>query len=143
MRIKLLSDKATMPTRGSAAAAGLDLYAATDCTTLIEPHSSMMFFTDIAVEIPEGYFGGVYARSGLATKKGLRPANCTGIIDADYRGNIGVCLYNDSDEIRVVEPKERIAQLIIQPYLPVELEQMEDLSDTKRGKGGFGSTGTK
>lgn len=144
IRVKLLSDKATMPTRGSAAAAGLDLYSTNDHIALIEPHSSMMFFTDIAVEIPEGYFGGIYARSGLATKKGLRPANCTGVIDEDYRGNIGVCLYNDSDEIRAIEPKERIAQLIIQPYLPVELEQLEEeLSETKRGNGGFGSTGTK
>jgi dUTP pyrophosphatase len=93
------------------------------------------------MEIPEGYFGGIAARSGLATKEGLRPANCYGIVDSDYRGEIIVALYNDSETARVVTQQERIGQIIIQPYLNVEFDEADELSDTERGTGGFGSTG--
>ena len=102
-----------------------------------------MIGTGLAAEIPEGYFGGVFARSGLASKQGLRPANCVGVIDADYRGQISVALSNDSEVERTIEPQERIAQLVILPFLPVEFIDSEELSDTVRGAGGFGSTGTK
>ena len=108
---------------------------------VILPHTTLKINTNIAVEIPDGYFGGIYARSGIATKRGLRPANCVGVIDSDYRGNIVVALHNDSDESQIVEPDERIAQLIVQPYLNVELKEVDSLSNTERGHGGFGSTG--
>ena len=110
---------------------------------VIPPHQSVMIGTGLAAEIPEGYFGGVFARSGLASKQGLRPANCVGVIDADYRGQISVALSNDSEVERTIEPQERIAQLVILPFLPVEFIDSEELSDTVRGAGGFGSTGTK
>lgn len=97
--------------------------------------------TGIAVEIPKGYFGAVFARSGLATKQGLRPANCVGVIDADYRGDVMVALYNDSTEPREVQVGDRIAQLVIIPYISPDLEVVSELSDTNRGDGGFGSTG--
>jgi dUTP pyrophosphatase len=98
--------------------------------------------TGIAVEIPEGYFGAIFARSGLATKRGLRPANCVGVVDADYRGELIVALHNDTDQLQFVEPGERIAQLVIMPYLSVEFEESDGLNETQRGSNGFGSTGT-
>ena len=143
MKIKVLDSNATVPTRGSEHAAGLDLYSINGAPVTIDPHSKALFSTGIALEIPDGYFGGIYARSGIATKRDLRPSNCTGVIDEDYRGAIMVSLHNDSDEPRVVEPKERIAQLIIQKYEMPEIEVVDELSDTTRGEGGFGSTGTK
>ena len=97
--------------------------------------------TGVAMEIPEGFFGGIAARSGLASKEGLRPANCYGIVDSDYRGPIIVALHNDSEVERVVTPQERIGQIIIQPYLNVTFCEVEDLSETDRGSNGFGSTG--
>lgn len=136
-----LAETATTPSRGSLEAAGYDLYASLDEDVVINPHSTIKINTNIAVEIPDGYFGGIYARSGIATKMGLRPANCVGIIDSDYRGNIVVALHNDSDEYRIVSPNERIAQLIIQPYLNIEFKEVDNLSNTKRGNCGFGSTG--
>jgi dUTP pyrophosphatase len=93
------------------------------------------------MEIPEGYWGGIYARSGLATKMGLRPANCTGIIDSDYRGEVIVALHNDTDEAQVINSGERIAQFVLMPQLLVNFEETDNLTDTKRGEGGFGSTG--
>jgi len=142
INIKLLNEFAKVPTRGSAAAAGYDLYVASEKDIDIAPHSTVKVNTGIAVEIPEGYFGGIYARSGLATKQGLRPANCTGVIDSDYRGPLIVALHNDTSEMQTVESGDRIAQLIIQPYLNVDFNVVNELTDTDRGEGGFGSTGT-
>ena len=102
----------------------------------------MKIGTGIAVEIPEGYFGAVFARSGLATKRGLRPANAVGVVDSDYRGELIVALHNDTDYAQEVADGERIAQLVIIPYLPVSFVEVDDLSSTDRGEGGFGSTGT-
>lgn len=141
VKIKKLSDSATMPTRGSLAAAGYDLYAAVTEETKIAPHSTMKIGTGLAMEIPDGYFGGIYARSGIATKEGLRPANCVGVVDSDYRGEIIVAVHNDSEVERVISPAERIAQVIIQSYLSVEFEEAEELTESERGAGGFGSTG--
>ena len=141
VKIKKLSETATMPTRGSLAAAGYDLYADVENDTTIEPHTTRKIGTGLSMEIPDGYFGGIYARSGIATKEGLRPANCVGVVDTDYRGEIIVAIHNDSDVIRTVTPAERIAQIIIQPYLDVEYEEADELSESERGAGGFGSTG--
>ena len=139
MKIKLLSDKAKVPTRGSEKAAGWDLYAATDA--IIPPHSTIKVSTDIAIELPAGYFGAVFARSGLATKQGLRPANCVGVIDSDYRGPVIVALHNDSDQIREIFSGDRIAQLVFIPYSSWDWEVVDELSDTDRGDGGFGHSG--
>lgn len=141
VNFKTLSKLATVPTRGSDSAAGYDLYAAIEDTIWIEPHTTVKIPTDIAVELPSGTFGAVFARSGLATKQGLRPANAVGVIDPDYRGNCIVALHNDSNVRRLVEPGDRIAQLVIIPFISVEFNQMKELSDTERGEGGFGSTG--
>ena len=141
MKIKLLYNLATVPTRGSEYAAGYDLYAAVPETTIIPANSVEKIPTDIAIEIPEGFAGLILARSGLATKEGLRPANCVGLIDSDYRGNVIVALYNDSAVNRTISPKERIAQLMIVPFEAVEFEVVDELSDTVRANGGFGSTG--
>ena len=140
MKIKLLNEKATIPTRGSEESAGLDLYA-TDELVMIEPYNTEKIHTGIAMEIPNGYFGGIYARSGLATKNGLRPSNCTGVIDSDYRGEVIVALYNDSPVRRMIKEGDKVAQLIIQPYEKVSLDVVDELEDTERGEGGFGSTG--
>ena len=139
--IKLLSDLAVVPTRGSKYAAGYDLYAATATPIDIAPHSTVKINTDIAVELPVGTFGAVFARSGLSSKKGLRPANCVGVIDADYRGNIIVALHNDTDEMMSIEPSERIAQFVVMNFNPVIFTPVDELNETERGDGGFGSTG--
>lgn len=142
VNIKKLNDTAILPSRGSDYAAGYDLYA--DCDDqVIAPHTTFLVPTSLAIDIPAGYFGGIYARSGLAAKQGLRPANCVGVIDADYRGEIMVALHNDTDEERTVTRGERVAQLVIQPFLEVEFEETDQLSDTTRGTGGFGSTGSR
>ena len=141
IKIKKLNKNATIPTRGSEYAAGYDLYSASNDVIDIAPHSTVKVGTGLAIEIPDGYFGAIFARSGLATKRGLRPANCVGICDEDYRGEYIVALHNDTDELMSIEPQERIAQLIVMPYLPVEFEEVDELSETKRGIGGFGSTG--
>jgi dUTP pyrophosphatase len=141
MKIKRLRDTAVVPTRESSSAAGYDLYADIAEPVMIQPHETAKIGTGIAMEIPEGYFGGVAARSGLSSKEGLRPANCYGIVDSDYRGEIIVALHNDSETARVVTPQERIGQIIIQPYMNVEFDEADELSDTARGSGGFGSTG--
>lgn len=140
--IQLLNDLAKVPTRGSEYAAGYDLYAATDYIIDIAPHSTVKIGTGIAIELPESTFGAIFARSGLATKKGLRPANCVGICDSDYRGEYIVPLHNDTNEIMTIEPGERIAQLIIMNFNPIEFNVVDKLSDTERGSDSFGSTGT-
>ena len=137
IKIKKITDNAKI-TRGSDQAAGYDLYAVTDAT--INPHECVLVGTGLIMQIPEGYFGGIYARSGLASKQGLRPANCVGIVDSDYRGEVMVALRNDTNEVRSVSSGERIAQIVIQPYLNVTFVEGE-LDDTERGAGGFGSTG--
>lgn len=141
VKIKKLNTNAKVPTRGSEEAAGYDLYS--NSNVEIRPEGTVKVNTGIAMEIPKGYFGAIYARSGLATKEGLRPANCVGVVDSDYRGEIIVALHNDSNIVRVVEKGERIAQIVIMPYLSVEFEEVDDLDETKRGNGGFGSTDKK
>ena len=139
MKIKLLSDKAMIPYRGSEEAAGYDLYS-TDSIN-INPGECKLISTGIAMQLPNGYFGAIFPRSGTAVKRGLRLANCVGVIDSDYRGEVKVPLYNDSQEIQTVEQGERIAQLIILPYATVSFEIVDELTDTIRGNGGFNSTG--
>ena len=143
MQIKKLSEKAVIPTRGSEEAAGYDLYACFEEGNGIQipPHETVKVNTGIAIALPKGTFGGIYARSGLATKEGLRPAHCCGIVDSDYRGPVIVALHNDSNEYRYVENEERIAQLIVQPYVSVDMEVVKELDETQRGAGGFGSSG--
>lgn len=135
-------DDAIVPTRGSEKAAGYDLYCYCDNGYVqILPHTTKMIHSGIAAAIPNGYFGGIYARSGLASKQGLRPANCVGVIDSDYRGEIMVALHNDTDVSQMVKKGDRIAQFIVQPYLDFEFEEVKDLDNTERGSGGFGSSG--
>lgn len=142
IKIKKLNENAIIPTYGSVEAAGCDLYALLDTDeVVIHPGETELVHTGISVEIQSGYYGGIYARSGLASKKGLRPANCTGVIDADYRGEIMVALHNDSSSIQTISNHERIAQLIIEPYRRADFLIVDDLADTERGEGGFGSTG--
>lgn len=140
---KRLNDLAIVPTKGSEYSAGYDLYAAIESDIEIAPHGTIMIGTGLAFEIPPYTFMGIFARSGLATKKGLRPANCVGVVDSDYRGEVKVALHNDSDEVMTVESGERIAQAIILPFYQIGLEEVDELSDTDRGEGGFGSTGNK
>ena len=143
INFKKLSVLATVPTRGSASAAGYDLYAASTYNIEIPRGETVKIGTGNEVEIPEGYFGAVFARSGLATKKGLRPANAVGVIDSDYRGELIVALHNDSNMTQYVDAGERIAQLVILPYLNVDFNEVDELNSTDRGEGGFGSTGSK
>lgn len=142
VKVKKLVNSAIIPTFGSVESAGGDLYNAGEDIT-VEPSQTVFVGTGLAVEIPIGYVGLVYARSGLATKSGLAPANKVGVIDSDYRGEIKVALFNHSKETRTVLKGERIAQMVITPYLKVEYEEVEELSSTQRGEGGFGSTGKK
>jgi dUTP pyrophosphatase len=141
VRVKKLRENAVLPSYGSDYAAGADLYACNAVT--VEPGATEFVQTGLALEVPAGYAGLVYARSGLACKKGLAPANKVGVIDADYRGEIMVALYNHSSQAVEIEPGERVAQLVITPYLTAVFEETEELSDTVRGEGGFGSTGRK
>lgn len=141
--IKLLDPRAKVPSYGSADAAGADLYAVTDGPVEIAPGRTVVIHTGIALAIPRGYVGLTHARSGLATKQGLAPANKVGVIDADYRGELMVALHNHSGETRVVNCGDRIAQLVITPYLTAEFAVCSELDDTARGAGGFGSTGTR
>lgn len=141
VRFKKLTDTAMTPTKGSACAAGFDLYADTDTDIVVEPGEVVPFYTGIAVEIPDGYFGAIYPRSGLATKYGLRLPNCVGVVDSDYRGNVGVPLRNDSDKPVKVIAHERIAQIVIQPCPEVQFYEDDELTMTERGEGGFGSSG--
>ncbi len=142
--VQKLRETAKLPTRGSEKAAGYDLYACMQQEHLdIEPHTTAMVGTGLAIAVPDGYFGAIFARSGLAAKQGLRPANCVGVADSDYRGEYMIALHNDSETARRVENGDRIAQLVIMPFLPVEFDETEMLDETQRGAGGFGSTGTK
>jgi dUTP pyrophosphatase len=143
IRIKKLDERAIIPTYGTEFSACADLYNLPENAVTIEPHKTVMLKTGLAVEIPEGYCGLVFARSGIASKRGLAPANKVGVIDSDYRGECMVALHNHSDEPKTVEGGERIAQLAIVPYLKAEYEVADELSDTVRGEGGFGSTGRK
>lgn len=143
VNVKKLNENAIVPTYGSEFAAGADLYACLEEAVTIAPGETFLVKTGIAMEVPVGYAGLIYARSGLASKKGLAPANKVGVIDADYRGEIMVALYNHGTKPAVVEPKERVAQLVITPFLTAEYIVVEQLEDTIRGVGGFGSTGTK
>jgi len=142
VKVKKLNVNAKLPTRGSLQAAGYDLYACLDSDTFtIKPHETVKIGTGLSIEVPEGYFGGIFARSGLASNKGLRPANCVGVADSDYRGEYIISLHNDSDMSQTITQNERIAQLVILPFLSVAFEEVSELSETKRGDGGFGSTG--
>lgn len=141
IKVKKLNEFAKLPTRGSEYAAGYDLYAATDQILDIAPHSTIKVGTGISFELPEGTFAAIYARSGIATKRGLRPANCVGVIDSDYRGPIIVALHNDTDEMQSIEPGERIAQMILLPYIEMKFNEVNELSDTSRGDSGFGASG--
>ena len=143
VRLKRLNDLAKIPTRGSKFSAGYDLYAATDEDIQIPPHSTVKIGTGLAMELPVGWFGAIFARSGIATKRGLRPANAVGICDADYRNEYIVALHNDTDELQTIQAGERIAQLIILPYQDIDFKEVDELRDTDRGMGGFGSTGEK
>ena len=144
VKIKKVFEDAVVPTRGSAQAAGYDLYAykpGDKDAVYIQPHTTLMVHTGIAAAVPEGYFGAVFARSGLAKKQGLRPANAVGVCDTDYRGEIMVALHNDSNESQLIHHGDRIAQFVIIPYLPVEFSEANELDETERGSGGFCSTG--
>lgn len=141
IKIKKVNALAKLPSRGSDQAAGYDLYACLSSSVTIQPHETAKIGTGLAIALPEGTFGAIFARSGLATKQGLRPANCVGVADSDYRGEYIVALHNDSNEVRVVNPGDRIAQLVIMPYYNMEFNEVEALDDTARGEGGFGSTG--
>ena len=141
IKIKKLNNLAKMPSRGSSDAAGYDLYAATDQILDIAPHSTIKVGTGLSFELPEGTFAAIFARSGIATKRGLRPANCVGVIDSDYRGPVIVALHNDTEELQFIEPGERIAQMILLPYIEMNFNEVNELSDTERGEGGFGGSG--
>lgn len=143
LRVKRLHPQAILPTYGSESAAGADLYALPGEDITIAPGQTVLIHTGLSLEIPEGYGGFIYARSGLATKRGLAPANKVGVIDADYRGEVMVALYNQSSEPATVSGGERVAQLVIAPFLRVCFEESDSLTETVRGEGGFGSTGTK
>jgi dUTP pyrophosphatase len=146
VKIKRLYKEASLPTKGSEKAAAYDVYACiTNDTGLvtIEPHTTVKIGTGLSMAPPEGFFVGVYARSGLSSKEGLRPANCVGVCDEDYRGEYIVALHNDSKESRTVKHGDRIAQIILQKRYDMDFEEVEDLNETKRGGGGFGSTGKR
>ena len=136
-----LNEYAQEPTRGSAAAAGYDLYAAISDSVTIPAHSTVKIGTGLAFALPDNTFAAIFARSGLATKQGLRPANCVGVCDSDYRGEYIVAVHNDTDKEKIIEPNERIAQMVLMPYIPMMFEKVESLDETERGEGGFGSTG--
>lgn len=144
VRIKKLNNTAIIPTFGSEEAAGCDLYAnlaPEGGSATIAPGATFFVKTGIALEIPKQYAGFIYARSGLASKRGLRPANCVGVVDSDYRGEVMVALYNDSQTEQTINHGERIAQMVIGPYLRPQFIEVNDLSDTERGDGGFGHSG--
>ena len=141
VNIKKLDERATIPTYGTEYSAGADLYSIEAVT--VEPHKTVLVHTGLALEIPEGYAGLIFARSGLACKRGLAPANKVGVIDADYRGEIMVALHNHTEAPVSIDAGERVAQLAIMPFLKADFELTDELSDTVRGAGGFGSTGKK
>ena len=140
LEIKKLDERAIIPTYGTVDSAGADLYAILDEEITINPGETKVISTGLSMAIPKGYVGLIYARSSLGTKKGLAPANKVGVIDADYRGEVKVVLYNQSKEEQIISPNERIAQIVITPYMQVDFTVVEELSETERGTGGFGST---
>lgn len=141
IKVKKIKPNAIIPTKGSNGAAGVDLYACTNSSIVIAPHQTVKIDTGLSIELPHGYFGGIFARSGLATNNGLRPSNCVGVCDEDYRGEYIVALHNDTDIPQTINPMERIGQLVIMPYLPINFVEVDELSETVRDMGGFGSTG--
>ena len=141
IKVKKINQNAVLPTCGSAFAAGYDLYACIDEPVEIYPYGTIKIGTGLIMETPDPFWLGIFARSGLATKQGLRPANCTGVIDPDYRGEIIVALHNDTNEIQTIQPQERIGQAILMPRYIIDFEEVDELTDTDRGAGGFGSTG--
>lgn len=142
IQIKKLDPRAVIPSSGSKYAAGYDLYACLPGGSVdIPPHTTEKIGTGLSMAIPEGYFGAVFARSGLASKQGLRPANCVGVCDSDYRGEYIVAIHNDSQSTQTIKHGDRIAQLVVLPYMSLEFEESESLPETDRGSGGFGSTG--
>lgn len=143
VKIKLLNEQAKIPVYATEYAAGADIYACIEELVSIEPGETKLIKTGLSMEIPSGYAGLIYARSGLATKKGLAPANKVGVVDSDYRGEIMVALHNHSNIVQTIGPQERIAQLIITPYLKAIYEKVDTLDETDRGSNAFGSTGTK
>lgn len=143
VKIKKLSPDAVIPTKGTVDSAGADLYALCDGEITIEPGKTVMVRTGLAMELPRDTVGLIYARSGIASKRGLAPANKVGVIDNDYRGEIMVALHNHSKEPQTIANGERIAQLVVMPYYSAIFSEVEDISETDRGEGGFGSTGTK
>ena len=143
INLKKLNKNALIPKRGSEFSAGYDLYACIDNNIIIKSGETVKIPTGISIEIPIGYAGLVYARSGTSTKKGLAPANKVGVIDSDYRGEIIVFIHNHSKSDAMIEKNERIAQLVITPFLSVDFNEVNELSKTTRGESGFGSTGLK
>ena len=141
IKVKKLRDNAALPSRGSAAAAGYDLRACLDAPVTIAPGETKMVGTGLSIAVPEGYFGAVFARSGLAAKQGVRPANCVGVCDSDYRGEYTVALHNDSAVPCEICPGDRLAPLVVIPYLELDFQEAQELDVTARGAGGFGSTG--
>lgn len=141
VKIKKLRENAIIPTKGSDKSAGYDLCACCDDTIFIEPYKTEKITTGLAIQPPAGYFGAIFARSGIATKNGLRPANCVGVCDEDYTGEYMVALHNDSSSIQSIHSSDRIAQLIFLPYSDVVFHEVNELDDTERGNSGFGSTG--
>ena len=143
VRVKKLDGRAHLPTLGSEYAAGADLYAIIDGELTIAPDETVLVHTGLSMEIPEGYAGLIYARSGLASKKGLAPANKVGVVDADYRGEVMVALHNHGSEPQTVADGERIAQIVFAPFYAADFTVVDELDSTARGAGGFGSTGSK
>ena len=143
VKIVKLQQNAKIPTYGSTDAAGADLYACIDAPITILPGQTVLIPTGLSMEIEQGFAGFIYARSGLATKRGLAPANKVGVIDCDYRGQVMVSLHNHTDQPQLVEPGERVAQMVFAPVYQAAFCEVDALSDTERGTGGFGSTGTK
>ena len=141
IRVKKLKENAIMPTYGTCEAAGADMYACLDAPVLIAPGKSVFVPTGLSMEIPQGYAGLIYARSGLACKRGLAPANKVGVVDSDYRGEFMIVLHNHSNEPQTIDHGERIAQLVITPVFTPGFVEVDDLSATQRAAGGFGSTG--
>ena len=143
LKIKKLDERAIIPTYGTEYSAGADLYNMGGESVSVAPGETVLIHTGLSIEIPEGYCGLIFARSGLATKRGLAPANKVGVVDSDYRGEWMVALHNHSDKTATVEGGERVAQMVVVPYLKAEFELTDELSETERGAGGFGSTGRK
>lgn len=141
IKIKKVSETAIIPTKATDGSAGYDLYVDTEEPVEIKAHETIMLQTNIAFSIPKGYFGAVFARSGLASRHGIRPSTCVSVIDSDYRGSVGVPLHNDRDSDFIVNPHERVAQIVFIPAMEYELDVVDELEETERGNNGFGSSG--